>query len=258
MTFNDPKDEKGPAREEAGCLPEPLVGDLDTWLEFQAGQLGTPTWWEELGVILDIKDWHKFAWKVRASFYVLEVWIRASLEQGFTAPLAPQSLNWSTFLPEKLVYQDMQQQPALLTIAYAQSLQYWAEKHNLLRNPDFCPLAESIRELQQTVREFVTISYQDVMQGMEVESPKTSHPQSKMTIFSQVLATPVDEQETVETPSCSTSPLAEDEVMWCTSPPFEIEQSNRNMLVITSSVGRLNLGPDGDNARGMSGSGNVF
>ena len=68
-------------------------------------------------------------------------------------------------------------------------------------------MEESVIELQQTVQEFVTISHQDIMQGLEVESPKTSHPQSKMTIFSQVLSTPVKEQETVEAPSCSFSPL---------------------------------------------------
>ena len=123
--------------------------------------------------------------------------MRASPEQGYTTPLAPQSLNRSAYLLERLTYQDVQQQPALLTIAYTQSLQYWAVKHNLPKNPDFCPLAESVRELQQTVREFVTISYQDVMQNLEVESPETSHPQSKTTIFSRVLATPVDEQKTV-------------------------------------------------------------
>ena len=184
VTFNDPKDEKGPAREEVGCSPEPSIGDLDTWLEFQAGQLGTPTWWEELEVIPGIKDWHKFAQKIRASFYIPEVWIKACPEQGFTTPLAPQSLNRSAFLPEKLAYQDVQQQPALLTIAYAWSLQYWVEKNNLQRNPDFHPFAESIRELQQTVREFVTISYQDIMQDLEVESPETGHQQSKTTIFS--------------------------------------------------------------------------
>ena len=96
------------------------------------------------------------------------------------------------------------------------------------------------------------------MQDLEVESSGTSHRQSKMTIFSWVLATPVNEQETIETPSHSTSPLAEDEVMWCTSPSLEVEQSDRYMLVVTSSVGQLNLGPDGDNARGTPGSGNVF
>ena len=119
VTFNDSEEEKGPTREEAGCLAEPSIGDLDTWLEFQVGQLGTPAWWEELEAIPGIKDWCKFAWKIRASFYVPEVWIRASPEQGFTMPLAPWGLNRSTFLQEKLTYQDVQQQPALLTIAYA-------------------------------------------------------------------------------------------------------------------------------------------
>ena len=151
MTFNDPKVKKSPEREEANCLTEPSVTDVEMWLKFQAWQLGTPTWWEELGAIPGIKDWCKFAQKIRASFYIPEVWMRASLEQGYTMPLAPQSLNRSAFLPEKLAYQDVQQQLALLTITYAQSLQYWVEKCNLPRNLDFHPLAESIRELQEMV-----------------------------------------------------------------------------------------------------------
>ena len=152
----------------------------------------------------------------------------------------------------------MRQQPALLTIAYAQCLQHWAEKHNLQKNPDFCLWAESVRELQQTVQEFVDINYQDVTQGLEVEKPETSHPQLKMTIFSRVLATPVDKQKAVETPPHPVSPLAEDEAIWCTSPPPEIEQSDRYMLVVTSSVGQLNLRPGGDNARRSPGGENVF
>ena len=73
MTFDDSEGEKGPTRKEAGCSTEPSVGDLDTWLEFQVGQLGTPAWWKELEVIPGIKDWCNFAQKIRASFYVLEV-----------------------------------------------------------------------------------------------------------------------------------------------------------------------------------------
>ena len=203
VTFNDPEDEKDPTGEEAGCSTEPSTGDIEMWLEFQAQQLGTPAWWEELGAIPGIKDLCKFAWKIRASFYIPEVQMRASVEQGYTVPPAPQNLNRSAFLPEKLAYQDVQQQLAFLTIAYVWSLQYWAEKCNLPRNLDFHPLVESIRELWQTVQEFVTISHQDVMQGLEVERPETTHPQSKMTIFSQVLSTPVNEQETAEAPSHS-------------------------------------------------------
>ena len=61
LTFNDPEDEKGPAGEEAGCSTEPSIGGVETWLRFQAWQLGTSTWWEELGAIPGIKDLHKFA-----------------------------------------------------------------------------------------------------------------------------------------------------------------------------------------------------
>ena len=135
------------------------MDDLETWLEFQAGQLGTPTWWEELGAVPGIEDRHKFAWKIRASFYVPEVQLRASLEQGYTAPPAPWVLDRGTFHPEKFAYQDVRQWPVLLTIAYARCLQHWAEKHNLPKNLDLCPWAECVRELWQTVREFVNITY---------------------------------------------------------------------------------------------------
>ena len=91
-----------------------------------------------------------------------------------------------------------------------------------------------------------------------MEKPGTSHPQLKMTIFSWVLATPVDEQKAIDSPPHPASPLAEDEAIWCTSPPLGIEQSERYMLVITSSVDRMNLGPGGDNARISSCGENVF
>ena len=67
------------------------------------------------------------------------------------------------------------------------------------------------------------ISYQDVMQDLEVKNPGTSCPQLKTTIFSWVLAPLADEQRAVEGPPCPVSPQAEDEVIWCTSPPPEIK-----------------------------------
>ena len=80
MSFHDPEDEKETVKEEASCSTEPSIDDLEMWLEFQARQLGTPTWWEELGAVLGIEDWHKFSQKIRASFYVPEVQLRASPE----------------------------------------------------------------------------------------------------------------------------------------------------------------------------------
>ena len=131
-----------------------------------------------------IEDRCKFAWKIRASFYVPEVRLRASLEQGYSAPPAPQILDRGTFHLEKFAYQDVRQWPVLLTIAYARCLQHWVEKHNLLRNPDFCPWVECARELWHTMQEFVNITYQDIMQGLEIEKPEVSRPQLGATIFS--------------------------------------------------------------------------
>ena len=105
VSFHDPKDKKNPIKEVASCSTELSVDDLEMWLEFQAGQLGTPAWWEELGAMLGIEDQCKFTQKIRASFYVPEVCLRVSLEQGYTVPPAPQSLNRSTFHLERLTYQ---------------------------------------------------------------------------------------------------------------------------------------------------------
>ena len=64
-------------------------------------------------------------------------------------PPAPWSLNREAYLPDRLSYQDVRWQPALLTVAYCQCLQHWVEKCNPPWNLDFCPLAESVRELRQ-------------------------------------------------------------------------------------------------------------
>ena len=55
MSFNNPGNEEVPIKE-AGCLTEPSVDDLEMWLEFKAGQLGTPAWWEDLGAMPGIQD----------------------------------------------------------------------------------------------------------------------------------------------------------------------------------------------------------
>ena len=174
-------------------FPAPKESEFP-WLQ----QCERSTWWEELGAVPGIKDRHKFTWKIRVSFYVPEVCLRVSWN-GFTLHLQPpQVLDRGAFHPEKFAYQDVRQRPVLLTIAYARCLQYWVEKHNLLKIPDFCPWGECVRELRQTVWEFVNITYRDVMQGLEIEKSEASH--LGATIFSQVLASPVNELIIVEDP----------------------------------------------------------
>ena len=107
VSFHDPDNVKDPVKEEASNSMEPSMDDLETWLEYQAGQLGTPAWWGELAAVPGIKDRSKFAQKIRASFYVPEVHLRVSPEQVCTAPLAPQVLDRGTFHLEKFTYQDV-------------------------------------------------------------------------------------------------------------------------------------------------------
>ena len=67
-----------PEGEDMTAVKEPVTvksttEDLETWLEHQVGQLGTPTWWRELEAVPDIENPRKFARKIWASFYVPEV-----------------------------------------------------------------------------------------------------------------------------------------------------------------------------------------
>ena len=48
-------------REPSDKLP---IKDLESWLEYQADQLGTPTWWGELNAVLGMADLCKFTQKV--------------------------------------------------------------------------------------------------------------------------------------------------------------------------------------------------
>ena len=138
---------------------EPSVSDVETWLEWQAKQLGTPTWWIELQTIPGVRKPWKLVWKIRASFYIPEVRMRTLLEPGYTAPPAPRSLDRNAFLPDDLSYQDMWQKLALLMMVYTKSLQYWVEKQSLLTSQNLHPLAESVVELWEMVKEYVTLNY---------------------------------------------------------------------------------------------------
>ena len=107
VTFRNPKVGPSSKRNTKDYSTEPSVPNMETWLEWQAKQLGTPTWWMELQVIPGIRDPWKLAWKIRASFYIPEVRMRTLLEPGYTAPPTLRSLDRNAFLPADLSYQDV-------------------------------------------------------------------------------------------------------------------------------------------------------
>ena len=80
---------------------------------------------------------------------------RTFLGKDFTVPPTPKCLNRNAFLPDGLWCQDVWQQPFLLTLTYARGLQYWTERLNLPDGSNFHPLARSVVELKEIVKEHV-------------------------------------------------------------------------------------------------------
>ena len=166
MTFWEPEVKPDPEERGESYPLEPSIRDTETWLDWQACQLDMPCWWTELTVIPGVEDPWKLACKIWSSFSIPVVRSRVFLGQGYTTPPAPTCLTQNVFLPDELSYQDMQQQPSILTVAYAQGLQYWEEILNPPVDPDFCPLARSVLELREMVKEHMVFSKKDVIQGL--------------------------------------------------------------------------------------------
>ena len=167
-------------------LLEPSIKDIETWLDWQACQLDTSCWWMELTTIPGVEDPKKLAWKIWASFSIPEVGSQVFPGQGYTAPPAPKCLTWNVFFPDELSYQDVQQQPFLLTMAYAQGLQYWAERLNPPVDLDFCPLARSVLELRERVKEHIIFTKQDIIQGLGRINPGATSQWPKLALGEQI------------------------------------------------------------------------
>ena len=92
VSFRMPEDEDSATESQEPSVELPIK-DLEQWLDHQADQLGTPTWWGELKAVPGVMDLCRFAWKIWASFHVLEIWFQASPDQGYSAPPATKCLN---------------------------------------------------------------------------------------------------------------------------------------------------------------------
>ena len=54
-------------------------------------------------------------------------------------------------------------------------------------------------------------------------------------------------QDFVETTTHTASPIADEDMARCTTPPSGTERKNWYLLVVAASVGQLSLGPGGNN-----------
>ena len=159
-------------RNRMGYLPEPSIKNYEIWLDWQACQLDTPHWWAGLTTIPEVEDSRKLAQKICASFLIQAVRCEALPDQDYTMAPAPKWLTRGMFLPNDPSYQDVQWQLLLLTVAYTQVLQYWAEKVRLPTLNDCHPLVMNIVELKQHVEGHVNFSKQDVFQNLWSTTPE--------------------------------------------------------------------------------------
>ena len=258
MTFREPEVEPNSEGGAESYPPEPPISDMEIWLEWQACQLSTLSWWLELRAIPGVKDLRKLICKIHASFSIPEVRMRPFPKQEYTAPPAPKCLDRNSFLLDELSYQDIWQQPALLTITYTRGLQYWVVELIPLESPDFCPLAGGVVELREAVREHVTFTNWDILQGLGAVHPGATNQWPQTSLCNQAMP-PLGEESSgldtsfTEATTQTTSPAATDmDTVSHGNPPFGMESKTQYLLVITTSIEQLSLGPSGDNLERLS------
>ena len=96
------------------------------------------------------------------------------------------------------------------------------------------------------MQEHVTFNHWDVVYGLGAIHLGSTSWWPQTTLFSHVLSSPVERQDFMETTNHTISSAAEEDTTRCTTLPSRAEKDNRYLLVITASVGQLNLGPRGD------------
>ena len=133
--------------------------------------VSTPSCWWELGKIPDVDNVQELAQKIQASFE-LPQWMSKiyDIENYYLAPPAPNCLHQKDFLSlldPRFPCQDIQEEQVKKTIAYAQVLQYWAERANPPMPGQPHLLVRSVLELHETMEGYVSFS-NDVVLGSVV------------------------------------------------------------------------------------------
>ena len=172
------------ARDRWGSLPEPSINNCEVWLEWQAHQVNMPDWWRELVTIPNAGDLKKLVCKICASFEVPQIRCKALKDPGrlsFTP--APKCIQRKMFLPvanSHLPCQEYQLKQPWRTLAYAQALQYWAEKANQLVPNEPWYLVMCVHELRWLMNPYMTFTNCDIFQGLTHEIPEETEVEGAM------------------------------------------------------------------------------
>ena len=118
----------------------------------------TPGLWQELAEVPRIDDHQELAWKVWASFKLpWQISEQHGVENYYHAPSALPCIHQKSFLPQphpKFTSQDIRELQLEKTVAYAQALQFWAEKANLPTQGQPHLLVGSVLELRKEMKHY--------------------------------------------------------------------------------------------------------
>ena len=127
-------------------------------------------WWPELAKISDVDDHQELVWKVWASFELSrQIGEQHGVENCHQAPLALLCICQKDFLPQhdpKFACWDIRESQLEKTLAYAQALQFWAQKANLPTLGQPHPLVGSVLELSEAMKGYISFPDDAIFGGM--------------------------------------------------------------------------------------------
>ena len=169
--------------------PKQPTEELQKWVTWKVQAYETPSWWWELTMVPGVDDYKKLAHEVQASFFSTPKKASEQLQvkNDHQAPPAPPCLCQKNFLPPPdsiFTCWNIWEIQCEKMVAYAQALQFWAEKVNLPTGGKPHLLAGSMIELQEEMECYLSFSNEDVFKGVALPeetpaiSPKEVTPQS--------------------------------------------------------------------------------
>ena len=126
------------------------------------------------------------------------------------------------------------------------------EKQSPPKRQNLCPLAETVIELQEAVKEYITFTHWDIIQGLGTDE------ESHATIFSRVLSSSSEDQEVGRAATHATQLAAKRDMTEHTTPLARVKMENPCLLFVMASVAQLNLGLAVDTAGRTTAVGNAF
>ena len=162
MGTSEDKDKKMPL--------EPPVTEFNQWALWKADRYKTPSCWVELSAVLEVGTTKGWPGRCRPCLDFPGRLRELSMKEASSqAPPAPPCLCQQKFMPSAnsiFASRDIREIPQEKAVAYARDLQHWAEKTDLPAGGKPCLLVESMKELREETKCYLSFSDEEVFKGV--------------------------------------------------------------------------------------------